>query len=133
MTREEFIQILDKKGYTYELVGDKIVIFSGDFNNDIKLGALESIPSDVVFRNRGNVYLLSLYSIPPGIIFDNAGSVFFEFMLESISSSVVFNNRLYIYLKFFNGGNMDVWGGNIKGIHSKRLFNLMIKQKVFER
>lgn len=127
MTREEFIQILDKKGYSYELVGDKIVIFSGDFNNDIKLGALESIPSDVVFRNEGNVYLLSLYSIPPGTIFNNGASVYFEYMLESISSSVVFNNRLYIYCKF----NLD--GCDIKGIHSKRLFNLMIKQKIFER
>jgi hypothetical protein len=133
MTREEFIQILDKKGYTYELVGDKIVIFSGDFNNDIKLGALESIPSDVVFRNKGEVYLLSLYSIPPGTIFNNGASVYFEYMLESISSSVVFNNRLYIYLKFFNGGNMNAWDGNIKGINSKSLFNLMIKQGVFER
>lgn len=127
MTREEFIQVLDSKGYSYKIEGDRIEIYRGDFHNDIRLGALESIPSDVVFRNEGNVYLLSLYSIPPGTIFNNGASVYFEYMLKSISSSVVFNNGLYIYWKFKPDGC------DIKGINSKRLLNLMIKQKVFER
>jgi len=28
MTREEFIQILDKKGYSYKIEGDKIIVLS---------------------------------------------------------------------------------------------------------
>jgi len=36
-------------------------------------------------------------------------------------------------LKSLLGGAFGYWKGNIEGIDSKRLLNLMIKQGVFER
>ena len=89
MTQEEFIAILDEKRYSYEIEGDKIIV---THEGVVYLDSLTSLPPDVVFKNRGDVYLKSLV-----------------------------------------GGWFEDWKGNIKGIDSKRLLNVMIKQGVFER
>ena len=89
MTREEFIEILKKEGYSYKIEGDKLVVTG---NGDVWLDSLTSLPPGVVFKNRGRVYLRSL-----------------------------------------TGRWFDEWTGNIEGIDSKRLLNVMIKQGVFER
>ena len=110
MTRKEFIQILNKKRYSYEIQGDKIVILS---KGDIKLSFVTSLPPGVEFRNGGEVWLDSLEIIPPG---------------------VEFNNRGYsVYLNSLLGGWACDWSGSIYRIHNKSLLNLMIKQGVFER
>jgi len=63
MTREEFKQILDDKGYPYEMEGNKIVV-----------------------TGKGDVWLESLTSLPPGVVFENGGrhggSVFFESLIN---------------------------------------------------
>jgi hypothetical protein len=64
-----------------------------------------------VFKNRGNVYLSSLTSISPGVKFENEGDVYLKALED-----------------WFND-----WKGNMEGIDSKRLLNLMIKQGVLER
>ena len=113
MTREEFIDVLDKKQYPYEIEGDRIVVtHKGQSLTGISLDALTSLPPGVKFRNEGDVYLHSLTSIPPGVEFRNDGT---------------------IRLKSLLGGYSDEWRGNIKGINSKRLLNLMISKGVFER
>jgi hypothetical protein len=64
----------------------------------------------VVFKNEEHVYLRSLTSISPGVKFNNEG---------------------YVSLNSLVGGWVDEWSGNIKGIESKRLFNLMISKGMF--
>ena len=110
MTQEEFIEILNKKRYSYEIQGDKIVILS---KGDVKLFYVTSLPPGVEFRNGGEVWLDSLEIIPPG---------------------VEFNNRGYsVYLNSLLSGWACDWSGSIYRIHNKRLLNLMIKQGLFER
>jgi len=110
MTRKEFIEILNKKRYSYEIQGDKIVILS---KGDIKLSFVTSLPPGVEFRNGGEVWLDSLEIIPPGVEFNNRGH------------SVYLNSLL-------NGWACD-WSGSIYRIDNKRLLNMTIKQGVFER
>ena len=109
MTREEFIKVLDEEGYSYEIEGDLIVVTYG---YGVDLSALTSIPPGVEFKNGGYVDLESLTSLPPGVEFKNGEDV---------------------YLGLLIGRWFDEWQGNIEGIDSKRLLNVMIKQGVFER
>ena len=148
MTREEFISILDKKGYSYEIQGDKIVVIGGyvyldaltslppgvKFKNegDVWLQSLTSLPPGLVFENGGPVYLKSLTSLPPGVVFKNRGRVWLE-SLSSLSPGVVFSNEGDVKLNSLTGNWFSKWKGNIKGIDSKRLLNSMINKGVFER
>ena len=109
MTQKAFIKILDEKGYSYEIEGDKVVV---THEGDVGLDALTSIPPGVEFKNRGYVDLSALTSLPPGVEFKNEGDVDLEYLV---------------------GGRFSNWKGNIEGIDSKRLLNVMIKQGVFER
>jgi hypothetical protein len=70
MTREEFIKVLEEKGYSYKLEGDKIVV---THNGWVFLRSLETLPSGVVFKNGGNISLEFLTSLPPGVQFRNGG------------------------------------------------------------
>ena len=109
MTQEAFINVLDEEGYSYEIEGDRIVVTYG---YGVDLSALTSIPPGVEFKNGGYVDLESLTSLPPGVEFKNGEDV---------------------YLGLLIGRWFDEWQGNIEGIDSKRLLNVMIKQGVFER
>jgi len=65
MTQEEFIDILDKKGYSYKIRGNKIIVTHGGsvLLDSLSLsfsGFSTSLPSGVVFRNGGDVYLDAL-------------------------------------------------------------------------
>ena len=108
MTREAFIKVLNKEKYSYKIEGDKIIVTYG---YGVDLSALTSIPPGVVFKNGGYIDLSALTSLPPG---------------------VEFNNGEDVYLGLLIGRWFDEWEGNIKGIASKRLLNVMIKQGVFE-
>ena len=109
MTREEFIEILKKEGYSYKIEGDKLVVTG---NGDVWLDSLTSLPPGVVFKNKGDVYLYSLTSLPPGVEFKNGGNA---------------------DLKSLLGGNgyFVEWKGNIEGIDPKRLLNVMISKGMF--
>jgi hypothetical protein len=109
MTREEFIKMLDKEDYSYEIQGNKIV-----FNNEgyVFLSSLTSLPSGVVFNNKTDVCLNRLTSLPP---------------------DVEFNNGRDVELTSLVGGWFHDWEGNIEGINNKRLLNLMISKGLFER
>ena len=109
MTREEFTNVLDDYGYSYEIEGDRIIV---TYKEGVWLDALTSLPPGVEFNNSGGVYLESLTSLPPG---------------------VEFNKGEDVYLNALIGGWIMYWRGNIEGIDPKDLFNLMIKQGIFER
>ena len=108
MAQEEFISILDKKGYSYKIEGDKIIV---THKGSVWLNSLTSIHPGVVFRNEGSVHLDALTSIPPGVEFRNGGYVYLDALMGWFSN----------------------WEGNIKGIDPKRLLNFMISKGVFER
>ena len=147
MTRKQFIEILNKQRYSYEIQGDKIVV---THKGGVWLNSLTSIHPGVVFRNEGNVNLESLTSLPPGVEFRNGGGVGLG-SLTSLPSGVVFNNggavglgalpslppgvefrnKGQVWLDALIGGGFQDWKGNIEGINSKRLLNKMIKQGVF--
>ena len=133
MTGEEFIKELDKKGYSYEIEGDKIVV---TYEMGVDLRSLTSLPPGVEFNNGGSIDLYYLTSLPPGVAFRNGGSVNLN-ALTSLPPGVEFTNGGNF------GGNIDLgslvsgyfgkWEGNIEGIDSKRLLNKMISLGIFER
>ena len=112
MTQEKFIKVLDKKGYSYEIEGDRMIHICKFRHVNVWLDSLPSLPPGVEFKNVGNVNLDSLTSLPPGVEFKNAGSV----NLRSLVGG---------------DGLFHKWKGNIEGIDSNRLLNVMIKQGVF--
>ena len=131
MTQEEFTKQLDKKRYSYEIEGDKIIIISG-YGGDVYLNALTSLPPGVEFRNKDHVGLESLTSLPPGVVFKNGGGVFLR-SLTSLPPDVEFNNGGNVWLRDIIGGFFNKWEGNIEGIDSNRLLNKMISLGIFER
>ena len=147
MTQKEFIKVLEEKGYSYEIEGDKIVV---NHKTGLYLNELTSIPTGVEFRNEGGVHLRSLTSLHPGMEFRNGGDVYLDSItsispgvefkndgdvnlssITSISPGVEFKNDGHVYLQSLIGGGFENWSGNIDGIYNKMLLNLMIKQGVF--
>ena len=147
MTQEEFIKVLKKKKYSYEIEGDQIVV---TVKKAVLLRDLTSLPTGVEFSNGGNVNLMSLTSLPPGVVFNNTGSVLLYSLtslppdvkfnnegnvllhsLISISRGVVFSNEKNVRLDSLIGGWFNEWGGNIEGIDSKSLLNVTIKRGMF--
>ena len=129
MTREEFIKVLDNKKYSYKMKGDNIVVTR---SGHVGLESLTSLPPGVEFNNKGIVGLESLTSLPPGVEFNNEGFVDLD-SLKSLPPGVVFNNEGGVYLESLVGGGFDDWKGNIEGVDSKKLLNLMISKGIFER
>ena len=109
MTQKEFIEVLKAKRYSYEMEGDRIVV---THKKNVDLSAITSLPSGVIFKNKGYAWFSSLISLPSGVVFSNSGDV---------------------YLIDLTGGWSAEWKGNIEGIDEKRLLNKMIKDGVFEK
>ena len=103
-----------------------------EFKNigDVVLDSLGNLSSAVVFENRGNVDFPVLTSLPPGVEFSNEGYINLR-ALTSLPPGVEFKNGLRVDLGSLIGGYFDDWKGNIEGIDSKRLLNVMIKQGMF--
>ena len=129
MTQKEFIKVLDKKGYSYEIEGDRIVV---TYKGGVILNSLTSLPPGVVFKHEGGIKLNSLTSLPLGVEFRNGEDVYLN-SLTSIPPGVEFENGGDVDLRSLIGGGFQDWKGNIEGIDSNRLLNVMIKQGVFER
>jgi hypothetical protein len=108
MTRNEFIGELNKKGYRYELEGDKIIVKT--LSSYIDLDELETLPDNVIFNNKGDVWVKNLASIPTSVEFRNGGDVSLD--------------RL-------TGDFFEQFGGNVEGISYMRLLNFMIKKGMF--
>ena len=129
MTREEFIEELPDKGYYYKIEGNKIVVTHKGY---VDLRSPTSLPPGVEFKNGGSVDLRSLTSLPPDVVFRNRGDVDLE-SLTSLPPDVEFKNGGDVYLGALIGVSFDKWSGNIGGIDSKRLLNVMIYIGLFER
>ena len=127
MTREAFKQVLDAKGYSYKIEGNRVVVTD---EGVVYLKDLTSLPSDVEFRNDGGIELSALTFLPPGVEFRNGGYVSLH-SLTSISPGVEFRNEWSVRLDALIGGELDDWEGNIEDIKSKRLLNVMIKRGMF--
>ena len=148
MTREKFIKELEKKGYSYEIEVNKIIVTHSEshvdlnhlthipsniiFNNvmDVDLESIKYVPPGVEFRNKGSVYLASVIRISPDSIFNNGWAIDLG-PLKKIPPSVVFNNKGWVNLDWF--GSSWEWSGNIKGIGHNRLLNKMISLELFNR
>jgi len=129
MTREEFIKVLEGKGYSYEIVGEELIV---TYKGHVDLNSLETLPPGVEFKNGGNVYLESLETLPPGVEFKNTGNVYLK-PLKTLPPGVEFKNGGDVDLSSLVGGWFEDWKGNIKGINYKRLLNVMISKGIFER
>jgi hypothetical protein len=150
MTQKAFIKILDKKKYSYKIEGDKIVV---THKSEVYLDDLSSLPPGVVFKNNGVLSLRSLETLHLGVEFKNTNNVILG-GLKTIHLGVEFMNERDVFLppfqllmihpgvEFNNGRGVyftstprfyTLWESNLKGIESKRLLNVMIKQGVFER
>ena len=145
MTREEFIDLLKDKGYSYEIDGDRIIITHGgmvsllqsvpiplnlevEFRNDehVDLNNATELPSDIVFNNTNDVYLGCLRNLPKGIKFKNTNDVFLGMNLEDLPSWLEFDNGNYVWL-----GNVNTykWDCKIPGIRGSKIINLLIKNR----
>lgn len=142
MTREAFIKVLGKKGYPYEIVGDKIVVnaevgnpgYSGD--GFLYLGDLKSLPPNVHFKVSGNIYLNALAHLPSGISFGGRGWMVKLNSLRSIPSDTRFgiNASIRSIIGPAGGyGYFHAWEGNIKGIDPKRLLDKMVSLGLFDK
>ena len=130
MTNEEFIKVLEGYGYPYEIERDKIVF---THKGHVNLESLKTLPPGVQFNNGGHVWLHSLKILPPGVEFNNGGSVRLD-SLKILPPGVEFNNGGDdVYLGPLIGILFHKWSGNIEGIDSKRLLNVMINKRIFER
>ena len=119
MTREEFIILLESKGYDYDISGDLIIINGGDKKqNIVYLELIDSMPSDVEFsKNCVGINLYNLKELPPRVYFNNTSYVNLK-SLEYINTEVAFNNGAMVHLdslkelnpnvKFNNGGYVAV-------------------------
>ena len=87
---------------------------------------MTSIPSDVKFNNNGYVDLGSAISISSGVEFNNEGYINIESLIH-IAPSVRLNNASGWSI-FGNKLNNKL---NIKGIGTKKLFNVMISKGMF--
>jgi hypothetical protein len=92
------------------------------------------LPVDVQLNNRGEVDLRSLVKLSDRV-FNNRGDVNL-WSLKVISANVRFNNNWDVTLGSLIGGSFgrfEDWSGNIEGINSTKLLNLMISKGIFER
>ena len=87
MTREEFIKELKEKRYSHKIEGDKIVV---THDRNVWLNSLSSLPPDVEFRNRGDVWLESLINV--GFISRWQGNI------EGIDSNRLLNKMIELGL-----------------------------------
>ena len=122
MTREEFIGILDREGYSYDIDGGSIVV-----NHDSDVGFKElDIPDNVIFNNDGNVFM-GISEIHPSVVLNNNGGFF---LFDDNDLRIATNDYSPGHYIFYSKDHYEGW---LKNIDNKRLINLMIKQGVFER
>ena len=133
MTREKFIEILEDKGYLYEIEGDKLIVSCNTKGRHVYLTKIKSLPSNVVFdATCGKVELDSLIKIPNGVEFHNRGGCDL-FKVKEISQGIVFNNSDYVSMGslknlpentdviFKNGGSIEF--GSLDTLPSNIEFN----------
>jgi len=123
MTKEEFIKVLDSRGYTYEIVGGKIIITHTYVGGGAMMKDLTSLPPGVEFKNREYVFLSALTSIPHDVEFNNKGDVILN-GLTSLPGGFEFNNKAAVYLKSLTSLPPGVVFNNKGKVHLKSLTSI---------
>jgi hypothetical protein len=148
MTREEFINILEKKGYPFEDKGDRLFVGREFDCLDIDLSRVRSIPPSVIFRNGGSVNLNSIEEIPSGVEFRNLMRVSLHSLRRRIDPSVRFRSSLIVVSPLLGCDSFIVEGGEdgeivsymnsftsfslgVCGIDDKKVLNHMIELGLF--
>ena len=147
MTREDFIEQLDKDKITYNILGSDIEITGSNglaYKWNVAINQIDTLPSGVIFNNKGNVHIMFLQEIPEGVQFNNGGNIVLGSYDQGIKihPSTVFNNgKSKIMIGYQRGGSYmfntsgdwgESWKGSIDDINTKRLFSLMVKREVFQ-
>ena len=147
MTREQFIEQLDKDKITYNILGNEIEITGSNglaYKWNVAINQIDTLPSGVIFNNKGNVHIMFLQEIPEGVQFNNGGNIVLGSYDQGIKihPSTVFNNgKSKIMIGYQRGGSYmfntsgdwgESWKGSIDDINTKRLFSLMVKRGVFQ-
>jgi hypothetical protein len=94
MTREEFISILEEKGYSYRIEGERIIV---DHDGFVNIPELETLPENVEFRNLLDVWLTGLETLPSGVEFRNGRTIWLN-SITSLPDGIHFRNGVNIYL-----------------------------------
>ena len=93
MTKSKFIKTLEELELSYFEQGNKIII---DEEGPVDLEGISEIPSNVCFRNLGEVYL-EVLTIPKGTEFENKGFVSLS-EATKILEGVSFRNRGDVFI-----------------------------------
>jgi hypothetical protein len=115
MTREDFIEELDKKNYKYLIEGERIVVSGNNSSNFIDLSVI-NLPSGVEFKDSRHVFLDFLKNIPSNTGFNNLG-----------------NKHSDVHMQSLFGGWFSEWEGNIQKIGHNRLLNKMVSLGLFDK
>jgi hypothetical protein len=96
MTQEGFKKILDRRKYSYEEKGSKIIV---THDGNIELGYLTTLAKGVTFSsNNLAVQLYSLKVLPEDVEFFNRDSVYLD-RLKNLPKGVIFSNKKWITLR----------------------------------
>jgi len=123
MTREEFIEKLDRERYSYKIEGDKVILMGRrKYPYSIWLDC-EYIPDNIIFKNNGDVILDRLMKLPPNTKFLNTGVVELRELLtiDDIPETVVFGDGV----TDLGHINSIIGDTNVPGINFIRMFRFL--------
>lgn len=141
MTRKEFIEYLESHHIDFELSPSGVIVITHQDDVDFNYQVTE-IPSGVEFRNLYQVRCTWVKTVNPNVIFRNkgkygAGARVWLPHANKIYPGVEFHNEDSCILnvleqeKRANTIPFSNWEGNIEGVDSNRLLNLMISKGIF--
>ena len=76
MTKEEFIEVLDRQGMQHHEEGGRLVVNEGNDYVSFYYLQADSMPPNVTFENAGNLQLGNVKEIPEGVFFNNEGYIY---------------------------------------------------------
>jgi len=88
MTQEEFIAILDEKGYSYKIENEKLIV---DYNGYVDFSDIKKLPKGIVFKNKNDIWFESLEVLPSDVVFENGGAVYLD-NIKVLPGGVIFEN-----------------------------------------
>ncbi len=126
----ELKKVLDKKRYTYEDLGNELII---NHKGNINLYSITFLPDNIQFNNGGNIYLDSLTSLPDNIQFNNGGNVSLG-KLRSLPNNKyeIFHNKGIVYYNW-NGDSYTKFNPNQRNASLKfswKLPNIKVGDRV---
>ena len=109
MTNEQFKETLNKKGYSYTENDGNITV---NYQGDVYLSSLTTLPEGTKFENQGYVDLRSLTTLPEGTKFENQGGVDLR-SLTTLPEGTKFENQGSVYLRSLTSEKQNYQGKEI--------------------